>query len=118
MVSLINGKVFNLPTLIEEPIYFLNAVRPRKEFIDGKATNKILGYVYVATNTENYRQIEVFVEQTQPLIAPDKLEELQEEGERIFVEFESAVVKPYYNVRNQRLEDSIKAKSVMQADIE
>ena len=40
------------------------------------------------------------------------LEELQEAGERIFVEFENAVVKPYFNERTHSIEDSIKADAV------
>lgn len=59
-----------------------------------------------------FEQIEVFVAGSTPLLTPERLEELQESGERVFVEFENAVVKPYYSERTHSIEDSIKADAV------
>ena len=42
----------------------------------------------------------------------DKLEELQKSGNQLFVEFENAVLKPYFNSKTNRIEDSIKAESI------
>ena len=54
----------------------------------------------------------MFIAGSTPLLTPERLEELQEAGERIFVEFENAVVKPYFNERTHSIEDSIKADAV------
>ena len=38
--------------------------------------------------------------------------ELQQEGKKVFVEFDNAVVKPYYSERTKAIEDSIKADAI------
>lgn len=112
--SLVFSKPLSLEVFEEEPVYYLNQVMPRFRYLDGKRTDECLGYVYTVTNTETYLQIQIFVEQAQPLITPEELEELHLEGKKIFVEFIDATVRPYYSERTKTIEDSIKARDVKQ----
>lgn len=112
MASILLQSKVALSSLIEEPTYYLNRITTRKVFKDGKATDDILGYVYTVTNTETYQQIDVLVEQKEALIDQTDLEQMQENGRKIFVEFAEAYIKPYYSTKTKMVEDSIRAKSV------
>lgn len=112
MASLTSKGVSPLENYLPEPTFYLNAVTPRPRYEDGKRLDEILGYVYTVTNTATYDQIRVFIPGLKPLIEPDALMELQEAGERRFVEFHKAVLRPYYNERSHSIEDSIRAESV------
>ncbi|WP_378961713.1 hypothetical protein [Mediterraneibacter gnavus] len=112
MASLLVKRLFALKDLIAEPVFYCNSLRVVVRYENGTKTDEIQGFKYLATNTDTFEQIEVFVPGDKPLIPPEQLSELQESGERIFVEFENAVVKPYYSERTKSIEDSIKADSV------
>lgn len=112
MASLLVKRLFALKGLIAEPVYYCHGVRIIFRYENGTKTEEVQGHKYLVTNTDTFEQIEVFVAGITPLITPERLEELQEAGERIFVEFENAVVKPYYSERTHSIEDSIKADAV------
>ena len=116
MASILLQSKVALSSLIEEPTYYLNRITPRKVFKDGKATDDILGYVYTVTNTETYQQIDVLVEQKKALINQIDLEQMQENGAKIFVEFADSYIKPYYSAKTKMVEDSIRAKDVTVVD--
>ena len=112
MASLLVKRLFALKDLIAEPVFYCNSIRVVCRYENGTKTDEIQGYKYMATNTESFDQIEIIVPGDKPLIPPEQLSELQESGERIFVEFDNAVVKPYYSERTHSIEDSIKADAV------
>ena len=112
MASLLVKRLFALKGLIAEPVYYCHGVRIIFRYENGTKTEEVQGYKYLVTNTDTFEQIEVFVAGSTPLLTPERLEELQESGERVFVEFENAVVKPYYSERTHSIEDSIKADAV------
>lgn len=112
MSSLISKRPMPLTQLVEEPVYYCHSVTTRFKYDDGKRTDTISGYVYTATNTETFEQIQVVIEQKKPLMSPEKLMQLQDEGEKVFVEFINAAVRPYYSERTKSIEDSIKADDV------
>ena len=112
MASLLVKRLFALKGLIAEPVYYCHGVRIIFRYENGTKTEEVLGHKYLVTNTDTFEQIEVFVAGSTPLLTPERLEELQESGERVFVEFENAVVKPYYSERTHSIEDSIKADAV------
>lgn len=118
MASILLQSKVPVESLIKEPTYYLNRITPRKVYKDGKATDDILGYVYTVTNTETYQQIDVLVEQKEALIDQIDLEQMQENGEKLFVEFADAYIKPYYSVKTKSIEDSIRAKAVKQTEWE
>lgn len=112
MASLLVKRLFALKDLISEPVYYCNSIRVVFHYENGTKTDEIQGYKYRASNVHTFDQVEVFVAGSKPLLTPERLEELQEAGERIFVEFDNAVVKPYYSERTHSIEDSIKADAV------
>lgn len=112
MASLLVKRRFALKDLISEPVYYWNGGKTVFHYEKGSRTDEIQGYKYLVTNTDSFEQIEVFVPGDKPLIPPEQLSELQESGERVFVEFENAIVKPYYSERTHSIEDSIKADAV------
>lgn len=112
MASKILKMIFHLDEIIVEPVYYLNQITVRMKYENGQRTDEVAGYVYLVTNTDTFDQISVFVEQSKPLLEPEKLEALQNSGEKIFVEFQNAVLKPFYSTRTNSLEDSIKADNV------
>ena len=112
MASLLVKRLFALKGLIAEPVYYCHGVRIIFRYENGTKTEEVQGHKYLVTNTDTFEQIEVFVAGSTPLLTPERLEELQESGERVFVEFENAVVKPYYSERSHSIEDSIKADAV------
>lgn len=112
MASLVVKALLALKDIIPEPVYFWNDISPRYKYVDGKRTDEIVGHVYTATDIETYKQIHVLVEQNKPLLSQEKLIELQESGEKVFIEFQNATVKPYYSERTKSIEDSIKAENV------
>jgi hypothetical protein len=112
MASLLVKRLFALKGLIAEPVYYCHGVRIIFRYENGTKTEEVQGHKYLVTNTDSFEQIEIFVPGNKPLLTPEKLEELQEAGERIFVEFENAIVKPYYSERTHSIEDSIKADAV------
>ena len=97
MASLLVKRLFALKGLIAEPVYYCHGVRIIFRYENGTKTEEVQGHKYLVTNTDTFEQIEVFVAGSTPLLTPERLEELQESGERVFVEFENAVVKPYYS---------------------
>lgn len=112
MASLVVKALFSLTSIITEPVYYLNSVSARYDYVNGKRTDKLLGYTYTVTNIDTFDQIHVFVEQEKPLITTDKLHECQASGKKIYVEFTNATIKPYYSDRTHSIEDSIKAVSI------
>ena len=112
MASLLVKRLFALKGLIAEPVYYCHGVRIIFRYENGTKTEEVQGHKYLVTNTDTFEQIEVFVAGSTPLLTPERLEELQESGERVFVEIENAVVKPYYSERTHSIEDSIKADAV------
>ena len=112
MASLLVKRLFALKGLIAEPVYYCHGVRIIFRYENGTKTEEVQGHKYLVTNTDTFEQIEVFVAGSTPLLTPERLEELQESGERVFVEFENAIVKPYYSERTHSIEDSIKADAV------
>ncbi len=112
MASLLVKRLFALKGLIAEPVYYCHGVRIIFRYENGTKTEEVQGHKYLVTNTDTFEQIEVFVAGSTPLLTPETLEELQESGERVFVEFENAVVKPYYSERTHSIEDSIKADAL------
>ena len=112
MASIVIKMLIELLSVIPYPVYYLNSVSVRFRYMNGQKTDQVAGYVYTVTNTETFDQIHVLVEQDKPLITPETLMELQQEGKKVFVEFDNAVVKPYYSERTKAIEDSIKADSI------
>lgn len=112
MGSLITRIILELISILPETVYVLLDISPRYAYENNARTDKIIGYVYTAVNTESFDTIKVFVEQAKPLMPSDELRTMREQSQQVLVEFENAVVKPYYSDRTKSIEDSIKADAV------
>ncbi len=113
MSSLFLEKTITLDSIFSEPVYFLNRITPKYQYVDGKRTETIVGYNYTVTNTGDFDRCTVGVLGDQPLLDPDQFLEKQAAGEKIFVEFpDGAVIRPYYNEAQRQVCDSIRAKSI------
>lgn len=114
MKSLVAQKGVPLASLISEPTYFLNQIAVRYAYKDGKRTDEIAGYVYTVTNTESYEQICVTIEGNKPLMSIEKFTLLREQGEKIFIQFQGGIVRPYYSETMKAIQDSVKASDIQQ----
>lgn len=114
MEALSTQKGIALTHLIAEPIYYLNKIAVRYVYKDGKRTDVIAGHVYTSTNIETFDQINILVEGTTPLMPIEEFNSLRAEGEKVFVRFDNAVLRPYYNENLKSIQDSIKARAIEQ----
>lgn len=72
----INTLRFAFPQIAGSDNGILTGVRPYREYVDGKATDKVLGYSYVVICPSNkYERIVIKVEQAAPVITPEELEQ-------------------------------------------
>lgn len=113
MASIIMGRIIALLAIMSEEVFALLNVNVRYMYdSENNRTNQISGYVYTVANTDTFERINVFVEQKKPLISNEELQKQRENGEKIFVEFDNAVIKPYFSTRTKTMEDSISAQAI------
>ena len=112
-LSLLIKRNPKLLDILPEAVYALLAITPRNRYEDGKKTSEIVGYVYDCVNTGTYDNVRVLVEGAKkPLITSEELLAIHEKGTHVFVEFDNARIRPYYNLNTKQVEDSIKAEGV------
>lgn len=71
----INKIKITLPQVAGADTVLITSVRQVKEFQDGKSTDKTIGYSYsVVCPSNKYEQINIKVEQAQPVITNEELE--------------------------------------------
>ena len=113
--------MLNMPTILKEisldmvlfnAQFALTGVTPRYKYADEKRTDELEGYVYKVTDLTSLKAISVFVPHTKPIISSDEVDRTNASGERIFVDFDDAVITPYVAKRSGTIEDSIKATNV------
>jgi len=114
MKALSTKKGIPLVHLIAEPTFFLNEISVRFNYKDGKRTDEVTGYVYTVTNVETFDQLNIMVEGKAPLMSIDEFNSLREKNEKVFVKFDNAVLRPYYNETLKSIQDSIKATAIEQ----
>lgn len=73
---------------------------------DGNPTGEIVGKTITCVDLVNFEQIKVKVPKTNIEISNEELLEARENSKRIFIEFDNAFVKPYWNSTNKSVEDS------------
>lgn len=113
MSSIVLGKKIPLTFLIPDELFLLISITPIREYADGKATDKVIGFKYEVVDTVNFDKIFVKIPgQPVPLMSNDELLELREKGEKVAVEFEDATVLPYWNWATKSVEDSFAATDV------
>ena len=101
-----------LKTIESELRFVCHDWHSRFQYVDNRRTDTILGEVYDVTNIESYNRYHVFVPDLPPVMDMEEFEQIQENGQKLFLEFQDATVTPYYNERSRSIEDSIRAKGV------
>lgn len=114
MTKLINrGIPFNM--IYKDGVFILIDIAPNYEYVDGKRTNKLVGYKYTVVDTVDFDKITVKVKQDAPLLSSEELAELRGSGEKIAVEFVNAIDKPYIrrDGGSVSVEDSFSADDIL-----
>lgn len=71
----IEKMTFTLQQIANSNEVLLTDIKPFKQYIDGKASDNIIGYTYVCVCPGNkYQEIIIKVEQANPLMSQDELE--------------------------------------------
>lgn len=110
--KLIN-KAVPIEVLEPERVYLLTGVSPVLLYgSDKKPTDTIVGYKYTVVNIESFEKYVIKVEGTKPLISAELLAEKREKGEKVYVEFDNATIKMYWNSKVNSYADSFKADAI------
>ena len=73
---------------------------------EGNPTGQIVGKTITCVDLVNFEQIKVKIPKTNIVISNEEILEARENGKRIFIEFDNAFVKPYWNSTRKSVEDS------------
>lgn len=72
----INSLKFTFQQIAGSDSGILTEVRPYRQYVDGKVTEKVQGYSYVVICPSNkYERVVIKVEQAAPTITPEELEQ-------------------------------------------
>lgn len=70
----INQILFTLPQIANGDTLLLTDVAPFKEYVDGKSTDKTIGYRYTCVCPANkYEQITIKVEEAKPILTAEEI---------------------------------------------
>ncbi|WP_075721961.1 hypothetical protein [Roseburia sp. 499] len=111
------SKLVNKDIAIEviepERVYVLLEVAPVYDYgPDGKPTETVIGHKHTVVNIDSFEKYVIKVAGTKPLISAELLAEKRENGEKVYVEFENATIKMYWNSRLNAYADSFKADGI------
>lgn len=115
MASKLMGKEIPFVVVFKDGTFILIGIEEYFLFEDGTRTNKHAGYKYEVVDPLSFDKIKVKIEgQKKPLMTPEELAKLRDEGERVIVEFVNGVVKLYNRkVGNSwSIEDSFSAEDI------
>lgn len=115
MASKLIGKKIPFVVVFRNSRFILLRIEEYFLYEDGVRTNKHAGYKYIVADTESFDKFDVKIEgQKKPLMSPDELVKLRENGENVLVEFINGFVKLYNRkVGNSwSVEDSYSAEDV------
>lgn len=101
--------------VFKDGTFLLLDIRELFEYENGQRTDRLAGYTYEVVDTFSFDKVNIKIKgQTKPLMMPEQLAKLREDGERIFVEFINGYDKLYNRNFNGQwtLEDSFSADDV------
>lgn len=113
--SKLTNKQIPLSVIYKDGTFILIEITAVYEYVNNKRTNKLIGYKYTVVDTLDFDKISIKVLQETPLMTPEELAALRENGEKVLVEFVNAVDKPYIREDGNSfsLEDSFSAEDVL-----
>lgn len=102
-----------LEVVEQEQVYILLDVKPVQEYdTNGKPTDKVVGFFYEVVNAESFEKYRIKILDDNPLMSSEALLERRKCGDKIFVEFENASIKMYWNRSTSSYEDSFSADGI------
>ncbi|KAF5049092.1 hypothetical protein DSECCO2_443300 [anaerobic digester metagenome] len=117
MSSILEKNPTPLELIIPEPVYFLRNIIARYNWVDGKPTSDILGYLYEASNTDSYTDVSVFIAGKAPVIPVDEFQARRLLKEKFYVEFEQAFISIWFNYKTKQIDDKVVATSIRIVEI-
>ncbi len=111
--SLLIGKSIPLNVITSEAVHALLEVTPIYEYdSNSRRTDKLLGHSYTVANLDTFDRYKVKVLGKSPLITSEELKLRRESGEKIFVEFDNAIIKMYWSRDQKSYADTISAQDI------
>lgn len=106
MTKILN-KLIPLNIIFLDIIFLILSIKDTNGYDkDGNPTGEIVGKTITCVDLVNFEQIKVKIPKTNLEITNEELLEARENGKRIFIEFDNAFVKPYWNSKSRSVEDS------------
>lgn len=105
----------DIPLRIIEPelVHILLRIIAIPEYdLNNKPTDNIVGYFYEVANIDSFEKYKIKILEKKPLMTPEELQERRDKGEKIYVEFENAIIKAYWNKNTHSYEDTYAADGV------
>lgn len=113
MSIIASGKKIPLEAIMFELLFLLLKISPLEEWVDGKKTGKISGYVYECVDCTNFDKFKFKIkDQKTPLMSNEDLQKLRESGKKVAVEFLEPTVLVYWSSATKTYQDSFSAKDV------
>ncbi|WP_346691984.1 hypothetical protein [Coprobacter fastidiosus] len=106
----------DIPLAVIEPelVFVLLRIKEVQEYDpNSKPTGNIVGYSYEVVNSDSFEKCKIKILGKKPLMAPEELQERREKGEKIYVEFENATIKAYWNKNSHSYEDTYAADGIL-----
>lgn len=105
--------------IFKDEAFILIDIRELFEYEDNKKTDRLAGYKYEVVDTVSFDKITVKIkDQKNPLMPPERLAALRDNGERVIVEFINGFDRLYNRNFNGKwsVEDSFSADDVRLVD--
>uniref|UniRef100_UPI0040579DC3 hypothetical protein n=1 Tax=Acetatifactor sp. TaxID=1872090 RepID=UPI0040579DC3 len=116
MASKALGKEIPFAVIFRDETFILIGIEEYFLYEDGARTNKHAGYRYEVVDTVSFDKLKVKIEgQKKPLMLPDDLAKLRDNGEKVIVEFVNGVDKLYSRKdgNSWSVEDSFSAEDIL-----
>lgn len=115
MASIVIGRPLPFEAVFKESVFILTGIEPDYEYQNNQRTDRLAGYKYEVVDTVDFDKIKVKIRgQEEPLMPPEKLAQLRENGEKVAVEFIDGFDKLYIrrNGNTSSIEDSFSAGDI------
>lgn len=106
----------DIPLAVIEPelVFVLLRIKEVPEYdLNSKPTGNTVGYSYEVVNSDSFEKCKIKILGKKPLMPPEELQERREKGEKIYVEFENATIKAYWNKSTHSYEDTYAADGIL-----
>lgn len=112
-MTLLAGKEIPLEAVEQERIFALLDFKPIFEYDqNNRRTETVAGYAYIVANTDSFEKYRIKIMHKNALLSEEALRARRDAGERIYVEFEDAMLKMYWSKDKNSYEDTLSASDI------